>query len=166
MRHLFSLALCLASLSANAQNATPISTQSTPSTVAQAAPSADEIIAKEQALWKAYTSGDVAAFGSLMQPDFITVAKKISSREEVLTAFSQLHRTCTIDPVSIINPQVTVLSPDVATITYNGRFSTTCDNRVAKISINVSTVWVRRDGDWKMHLHTEFVVNGFSVQSH
>ena len=166
MRPLVILALIFAALPLTAQTTPSPPSNAISPVQAQAAPTADEIIAKEQALWKAYTSGDVAAFGSLMQPDFITVAKKISSREEVLTAFSQLHRTCTIDPVSIINPQVTVLSPDVATITYNGRFSTTCDNRVAKISINVSTVWVRRDGDWKMHLHTEFVVNGFSVQSH
>jgi hypothetical protein len=166
MRHLLSLALCLASLSANAQNAAPASPQSIPPTAAQAAPTADEIIAQEQLLWKAYTGGDTAEFGGLMLPDFVNVSNKISTREEALTAFNQLHRACSLEPVNIINPQVTVLSADVATITYNGRFSTVCNNRAAKISINVSTVWVRHEGDWKMHLHTEFVVNGFSVQSH
>ncbi len=166
MRHLLSLALCLASLSAAAQTAAPASTQSAPPAAAQSAPSADEIIAKEQLLWKAYTAGDTAEFGSLMMPDFVNVSNKIFTRDETLTAFNQFHRTCSADPVSIINPQVMVLSPDVATITYNGRFSTTCNNRTAKININVSTVWFRHEGDWKMHLHTEFVVNGFSVQSH
>ena len=166
MRHLLSLALCLASLSAAAQTAAPASTQSAPPAAAQSAPSADEIIAKEQLLWKAYTAGDPP----IRQFDDAGLCKclpnKIFTRDETLTAFNQFHRTCSADPVSIINPQVMVLSPDVATITYNGRFSTTCNNRTAKININVSTVWFRHEGDWKMHLHTEFVVNGFSVQSH
>jgi hypothetical protein len=168
MRPLVILAFTCAASPLIAQNVPLVPAQSVSQVQvqAQAAPTADEIIAKEQLLWKAYTGGDTAKFGGLMLPDFVNVSNKISTREEALIAFNQLHRTCSVDPVSIINPQVTVLSPDVATITYNGRFSTTCDSRVAKISINVSTVWVRHEGDWKMHLHTEFVVNGFAVQSH
>jgi uncharacterized protein (TIGR02246 family) len=165
MRPLVILALAFAALPLTAQTTPSAPSNAGSPMQAQAAPAADEIIAQEQLLWKAYASGDVPAFGSLMQPDFVSIAKKISTRDEVLTEFTQFHRTCSVAPVNMISPQVMLLSPDVATITYNARFSTTCDNRVAKISINVSTVWVRRQGDWKMHLHTEFVVNGFSVQS-
>ncbi len=165
MRSLVILALALAALPLTAQTAPTAPLNAGSPMQAQAAPTADDIIAQEQVLWKAYAGGDVAEFGSLMLPDFVSIAKKISTRDEVLTAFTQFHRTCSVAPVNMISPQVMILSPDVATITYNARFSTTCDNRAAKISINVSTVWVRRQGEWKMHLHTEFVVNGFSVQS-
>jgi len=165
MRHLLSLALYLASLPAIAQTATPASSQSTPPTAAQAAPSADEIVAQEQLLWKAYSSGDAEALDGLMLPDFTSVSKTISNRDEVLSAMKQLHRSCSIGPVSMNRPEVTILSPDVATIAYSAAISTICDNRTTKATTNATTVWVRHSGRWQMHLHTEFMVSGFAVQS-
>ncbi len=126
---------------------------------------AQEIFAQEQLLWKTFADGDVDGLNKLMLPDFINVTSRQQSRDEVLETFKHNLQVCTEDPIAIRRAQVFMLSPDVASIVYQANLSKTCDERTSKSDYNMTTVWVRRDGRWQMHLHTEFMITGFAVQS-
>jgi len=159
MRPLLVLAFFLASSSCFAQTA--------PSGTSQAMPGTDEILAQEQLLWKLYASGDLEGLDKLILPEFTSISrKKIAGRDEILAATKQNQRTCTVDPVTIKHPLITMLSPDTATIVYVATIKRTCDNLKGKSENNMSTVWVRRDGAWKAHLHSELVTSSFAVQAH
>jgi hypothetical protein len=159
MRPLFVLAFFLAGSSCFAQTAPPAA--------AQAMPGTDEILAQEQLLWKLYASGDLDGLDKLILPDFTSISrKKISNRDEILAATKQNQAKCSVEPVVIKHPLINVLSPDAATIVYVATIKRTCDNLKGKSESNMSTVWVRRDGVWKAHLHSELITSSFAVQAH
>jgi hypothetical protein len=50
------------------------------------------------------------------------------------------------------------MAPDIATIVYHATETPTCGGRSMSGDTNISTVWLRHDGVWQMHLHTEYAV--------
>jgi uncharacterized protein (TIGR02246 family) len=151
MRLTSCLALLLISLSISAQSATSFDTQS--------ATSSDVVIlTQEQAFWTAYVSGDSTALGKLLLPEFTNVEQNIWSRDKVLAFVKQFHEHCSLAPVKIEEPVVAFLTPDIATVHYHAIETPTCGSRSMSGTTNISTVWIRRDGRWQMHLHTEYAV--------
>jgi hypothetical protein len=130
--------------------------------IAQSAPSEDEIIAQETSFWNYSGSGNFAELEKVMAPEYISISKKMLNRKETLKEISQEQQLCSFSPVNIKHPEISFLSPDVATITYNVIGSKTCGRQFTKFESNGTTVWVRRDGRWLMHLHTEFSVSAFT----
>ena len=122
----------------------------------QGADATGSIIAQENAFWKAYVAGDTASLSNLLLPDFINVEEQRMNRSEVLAFVKAFHERCTLAPVEILNPKVTFLSSDIATLVYHAIESPTCGTHSTSGDTNVTTVWVRRDGRWQMHLHTEY----------
>lgn len=53
------------------------------------------------------------------------------------------------------NRQVRFLSDDVAIVAYTVRERVVVDGETVPIKANDSSVWVRRNGDWRCALHTE-----------
>ena len=53
------------------------------------------------------------------------------------------------------NTQVRFLSEDVAIVAYKVKERVVVDNETLPIDANDSSVWVRRDGEWRCALHTE-----------
>ena len=53
------------------------------------------------------------------------------------------------------NRQVRFLSDDVAIVAYTVRERVVVDGETVPIVANDSSVWVRRDGEWRCALHTE-----------
>jgi hypothetical protein len=51
---------------------------------------------------------------------------------------------------------VVFLSADIATLVYHATETPTCGTHTMSGDTNITTVWVRRDGRWRMHLHTEY----------
>ena len=142
MRRLWALTLLLIALPVLAQTAT------TP----------DAIIAQENAFWKAYADGDAADLSKLLLPDFTNVEQEIWNRDQVLTFIKQFHQHCTLAPVVVVDPHVIFITPDIATVVYHATETPTCGTRTLSGETNIATVWLRRDGRWQMHLHTEYAV--------
>ena len=123
--------------------------------IAQSADVPDTIIAQDNAFWKAYVANDSAFLSTLLSADFINVEEQRWNREQVIKFLQMFHSRCTLAPVEILSPSVTFLSPDVATLVYHATESPTCGKQSISGDTNITTVWVRRDGRWQMHLHTE-----------
>jgi hypothetical protein len=128
------------------------------SLLAQGAATPDAIIAQENAFWKAYIDGNNVDLSKLLLPDFINVEEQIWNRDQVLAFVKQFHAQCTLAPIKLIDPRVTFLSSDSATLVYHTAENATCGTHTASGDTNVSTVWVYRDGRWQMHLHTEYAI--------
>ena len=157
MRSWLSLAVLFAVLPAFAQSGA--------STSASDPFGKDEIVSQEESFWTYYVSGNSTELEKLILPDFFGIAKKVLSRDDVLAEMNRLHQTCTLSPVTPSNPQVAILSHDVATISYSATVSKTCDEKTIKSDKNITAVWVRRDGRWQMHIHTEYTASEVSLQS-
>jgi hypothetical protein len=118
----------------------------------------DPIIAQETAFWKSYVDGNAVDLSKLLLPDFINVEEQIWNRDQVLAFIKQFHEQCTLAPVKLVDPRVTFLTPDIATLVYHATETPTCGTRTLSGDTNISTVWLRRDGRWQMHLHTEYAI--------
>jgi hypothetical protein len=116
----------------------------------------DIIIAQENAFWKAYVANDAASLTDLLSTDFINVEEQRWNRNQVLKFLQVFHDRCSLAPVEILSPKVTFLSSDIATLVYHAVESPTCGTNSTSGDTNITTVWVRRDGRWQMHLHTEY----------
>jgi len=126
--------------------------------VAQSAGTSDTILVQENAFWKAYIDGDTAALSKLLLPDFISVEEQIWNRDQVFNFVKQFHAQCTLAPVNLLDPHVSFLTPEIATVVYHATETPTCGGHTMSGETNISTVWVRREGRWQMHIHTEYAV--------
>lgn len=111
-------------------------------------------------------AADSERLQKLLMPDFSAITDDIRDRDAYIEAIKAVRQTCPLDQVHIDDPYVNILSPDVATIAYSVTIKTNCNNRAVTATSNNATVWVRKDGQWRVHLHTQAIVNGFAVQSH
>lgn len=118
----------------------------------------DTIIAQENAFWKAYVDGNTEDLSKLLLPDFTSVEQEIWNRDQVLGFVKKFHEHCTLAPVTLLDPHVTFLTSDIATLVYHGTETPTCGTRTLSGDTNISSVWLRRDGRWQLHLHTEYAV--------
>ena len=118
----------------------------------------DAIVAQETAFWKSYVEGNAVDLSKLLLPDFVNVEEQIWNRDQVLAFVKQFHEHCTLAPVKLVDPRVTFLTPDIATVVYHTTETPTCGARTLSGETNISTVWFRRDGRWQMHLHTEYAI--------
>ena len=170
MRKLILPAICLAvasaSASAWAQSSAPVPSPATSPSQASSPATSDEIMANEQRFWDLVVAGDFDGLGNLLSPDFVAISSKIQERAAFIDDVRASSQTCPIEPVHIGNPQVKEVSSDVATIAYCATIATSCKNRDVKLTSSTVTIWVRRDGVWRMHLRTQLLANGFAVQSH
>jgi hypothetical protein len=126
--------------------------------LAQPTPKPDEIITQENAFWKSYADGNTAELTKMLQPNFVNVEENIWSRDQVLTFVKKFHAACTLARVTITDPHVSFLTADIATIVYLATETPTCGTHTESGNTNVSTIWVRADGHWLMHLHTEYAI--------
>jgi hypothetical protein len=117
-----------------------------------------EIIAGEKAFWTAYVSGDTTALSKLLLPEFTSVEQFIWNRDQVLNFVKKFHAQCSLAPVSVSDPHVNFITADIATVVYHATESPTCGGRTMSGQTNISTVWLRRDDRWQMHLHTEYAI--------
>jgi hypothetical protein len=124
----------------------------------QTSPNQDEIIAQENLFWTNYTSGNVTGLSAQFAPEFTNVEQKIWNRDQTLSFVKAFFAKCTLEPVKLVNPRVSFITPDIATIVYQATESPTCNGGTMTGDVNVSTAWVRRDGHWLMHLHTEYAL--------
>ena len=125
---------------------------------AQPPAGASEIIAQENNFWRAYVAGNTADLSKVLLPDFTSIETEIWDRDQVLGFVKQFHAQCSLAPVTIASPRVSFLTPDIATIVYHATEIPTCGTHTLSGETNISTVWIKRDGRWQMHLHTEYAI--------
>ncbi len=125
---------------------------------AQTTTNQDEIISQENLFWTNYSGGKITELSTQLAPDFTNVEQRIWNREQLLSFVKVFFAKCTLEPVKLVNPRVSFITPDIATIVYQATESPTCNGGTMTGDVNVSTVWVRRDGHWLMHLHTEYAL--------
>lgn len=89
-------------------------------------------------------------------PDFLNIEQEIQTGPQVAAFARQFHAQCSLAPVKILDPHITFLSPVVATIVYHATETVTCGGKSMGGNTNISTVWVLQNGEWRMHLHTEY----------
>ncbi len=49
-------------------------------------------------------------------------------------------------------------TPDIAIIIYQATESPTCNGATMSGDVNATTVWVRHNTHWQIHLHTEYAL--------
>src|SRR6266481_369360 len=118
----------------------------------------DMIITQENAFWKAYVDGNTEDLSKLLLPDFTSVEQEIWNRDQVLTFVEKFHQHCTLAPVKLLDPRVTFLTSDIVFVVSHATETPTCGTRTLSGDTNISSVWLRRDGRWQLHLHTEYAV--------
>jgi hypothetical protein len=140
-------------------------TQATPDSQHAATQTAGDVdlAALEQSFLNAVASEKADAVAGFLSPDFVSVAGKIHNRSESLELLSR-ESFCSSQPIVLSHPQVASLSKDVAIIVYQTTLSGSCGTRKGKLDLNVSSVWVRRNGNWQMQMHTQQAISGFAVQ--
>lgn len=117
---------------------------------------AKEVMAKEFALQKAEIEVNVATMDQLTLPDYIEVNQTIMNRDQVLAMLRRVSELgCHIQPIRMKDAKVTFLSPDIATVIYHATQYGTCGSRGFTAAASVSTVWVRRGGQWLAEMHIE-----------
>jgi len=126
--------------------------------LAQTTNTPETIITQENAFWKAYVDANTEDLSKLLLPDYTNVEQEIWSRDQVVSFVKKFHEHCTLAPITILDPHVTFLTPDIATLVYHATETPTCGNRTMSGDTNISSVWVRRNGRWQLHLHTEYAV--------
>ncbi|SEG13067.1 protein of unknown function [Bryocella elongata] len=132
-----------------------------PACLAQSNPStatADAVLAAERLFWTNYTSANTAGLAKQFTPDFRNVEQETWDGPQVLHFVSVFFKQCTLAPVKIREPKVVFLTPTIATLTYRAIESPSCQGKTMSGDTNISTVWVLQQGQWKMHLHTEYAV--------
>jgi uncharacterized protein (TIGR02246 family) len=121
---------------------------------AQTADTPDAIIAQENAYWKSFANGDASELSKLLLPDFVSVDSELGNRDEILAHQKLFHEHCTLTPVKLVDPRVIFLTPDIATLVYHTTVTSTCGSHTVSANSNNSSVWLRRDRRWQLHLQT------------
>lgn len=117
-----------------------------------------KVMEVEERFWNAMKEKDASSAGQMTDDECIVVgaqgvsaitpemmAKLTSEGEWELQQFSLDER----------NRQVRFLSDDVAIVAYTVRERVVVEGETVPIEANDSSVWVRRNGDWRCALHTE-----------
>lgn len=141
---------------------TPPQPASEQAAVAETSGDAD-FAAREQLFLNAVSTERPDAVAKFLSPDFVSVAGKIYNRSESLQLLSR-ESLCSSQPILLSHPQVALLSSDVVIIVYQTTLSGSCGARKGKLDLNVTSVWVRRNGSWQMQMHTQQAISGFTVQ--
>lgn len=125
--------------------------------LARTTPHPEEILAQEALFWNNYSTGDTAAMASQFAPEFVSVEEKIWDRSQVLSFVQLFSSKCSLAPVKLVDPRVSFITPEIATIVYQTTEAPTCTSGTTmSCDVNISSMWVYRNGHWQMHLHTEY----------
>ena len=148
------LILCLASF-AHAQQATPAASPSpAPKPAMTKAQSQRLIISTEKKLWEAWKNKDVKPFKTALSTDAITVSDTgVDGKDATLKSIA--NSDCKVNSYSLSDFKLTMLSADVAMLTYKGTQDATCGGTTVPAAVWASSVFIRRGGKWYAATHQE-----------
>jgi hypothetical protein len=118
-----------------------------------------ELLELEQRLWQAIKERNVAeAAGLTADPCIVAGASGVAKVDRATFIGMMEGAQYTLHDFSISDPEICMVSDDVATLAYNVREDLTVDGHPVTLNAADSSVWVRRDGSWSCALHTESVL--------
>ena len=119
--------------------------------VSIAAPSKDEMMAKEEAAWQAFKDKDAAAFQQVVDGDMVGVyPDSISGMKEELAAMKKWDmKSFKITDYKAISDE-----PDVMVTSYVVTLEGTYDGKDASGTYNAGSVWKIENGKWLAIFHT------------
>ena len=114
-----------------------------------AAPTKEEIIAKEKAVWNAFNDRNVDEVKKLISTDVITVYPDgIYNFQQRLDGMSKM----TMKSFSLNDFNVSMPDANVAIISYKAKV----ENKDGSSSdLNCATVWNLKNGEWKAVFHSD-----------
>lgn len=117
------------------------------------------LIEKENALWETLRNKHperfdefAEQFGKFFADEYCGVyADEINTRDEEIEG----PRFCRLETFSFTEAETTFLTDDTAVLVYKIVTKNFLKDRDISGAFNASSVWVKRDGEWKLILHTE-----------
>jgi uncharacterized protein (TIGR02246 family) len=113
-----------------------------------------QIVALEKRAFEAWKNKDRKFFeehmseaGQYLDPDGVGV------KAQYVKAI--INNNCTVNSYSLDNSKVTMLSKDVALLTYRYAQDVVCGGKPEASPLWASTVYVKRDGKWLIAFHQE-----------
>ena len=118
-----------------------------------------ELLALEKQYWQAIKDKDADAVMRLSdEPCIITGAQGVGRLERKKLAGMLSAAPYTLHHFELKDdPQVRLLSDDVAILAYNVHEDLTVDGKRVVLDAADSSTWVRREGRWVCALHTEAI---------
>jgi hypothetical protein len=121
---------------------------------AVAADLTDSLVVIERNAWEAWKSKNTAFYTSTLIPESIYLSGYgVSTHEETVAQVTQLQ--CTVHGFEIQKPKAMRLTADVAILTAYVTAKYTCKDQEINAADWVSTVFVKRDGGWRIAFHQE-----------
>ena len=118
-------------------------------TASIAAPTKDEIVAQEKAIWNAFNDRNVDQVKKLISTDVLTVYPDgIYNFQQRLDGMSKM----TMKSFSLSDFNVSMPSGDVAVISYKAKVG---NKDGSSAELNCGTVWNLKNGEWKAVFHSD-----------
>ena len=117
-----------------------------------------ELLEVERRFWNAIQRKDAQGTARMTDDGCIVVgAQGLSAIDQKTMAKLTAEGKWELEQYSFDeqNAQVRFLSDDVAIVAYKVNERVAIDGQTLPIEANDSSVWVRRDGEWRCALHTE-----------
>ena len=119
-------------------------------------PLAEELFILEKRYWTAIKQKDANAVMRLTyEPCLVTGAQGVAHLDHPALARMMEAASWNLDHFELSDPQVKLLSDEVAVIAYKVKEKLTVDGKPVTIDAADASTWVRRDGKWVCALHTE-----------
>lgn len=119
---------------------------------------ADELVDVERRFWNAMQGKDAAAASELTDDGCVIVgAQGVSAIDAKTMGKLTREGSWELEEFSFDEKtrQVRFLTDDIAIVAYGVKEKVVVDGKRLPIEANDSSVWVRRDGQWRCALHTE-----------
>ena len=117
-----------------------------------------DVLALERSFWDALKSKDAErAERMTAEPCIVVGAQGVSAIDGPTMARLTREGPWEIEQYSFDeeNAQVRFIDDDVAIVAYTVHERVVVDGETLPVEANDSSVWVRRDGEWRCALHTE-----------
>jgi len=123
---------------------------------AHAIPTRDEIINLEKAYWEAIKAKDGTKTAALSgEPALVTGARGVTSIPKAKMGQMTEEGNWTLESYAFDDIEVATPAPDVAVIAYTVRQTVTMDGKRQEMHAADSSTWVRSEGGWQCHAHSE-----------
>lgn len=119
-----------------------------------------ELLDVERKFWDAMKAKDAQAAGDMTDDGCIIVgAQGVSAIDQESMAKMTREGKWELKQYAFDekSTQVRFLTDDIAIVAYKVNESVVMDGKMIPLEANDSSVWVRRDGEWRCALHTESV---------
>jgi hypothetical protein len=119
-----------------------------------------ELLENERRFWNAMREKDGEAAAEMTSDDCIIVgAQGVSSIDPAKMARMTKEGDWELERYTFdeSTAQVQFLSDDVAVVAYKVKEKLTVEGKPLNLEANDSSVWVRKNGEWRCALHTESV---------